>query len=284
MTPSARRSHAGSSAPAREPPRRASRSARSRRARRRAARRTGARRRRRRRDQPSRWLELASPLPTTTPTTTSRAATESATSTLASAAVRVIPRRLTAVSVSTASARDEPFRPDRAGDRVGGERQCHRRARRRLADDEAPARQVAPPFAEPLAAVDVRAAGGRVLRRELRRGGGVAERDRAGEREPEQQAAAGRLGRRREGREDPGPDHRAEADHDGLAGAEAAREGGRPAHIASATRRAAVASSSSGTFGSASSQRGSIMPLASSIPSGRGTNQTWKCAPPSPQR
>ena len=56
------------------------------------------------------------------------------------------------------------------------------------------------------------------------------------------------------------------------------------AHIASATRRAASASSSSGTFGRTSSQSGSIIPDASTIPSGRGRNQTWKCAPPSPQR
>ena len=107
-----------------------------------------------------------------------------------------------------------------------------------------------------------------VYGRELRGGGGVTERDRAGERQPDQQAAARCLGRRRERREDPGSDHRAEADHDRLAGAEAAGESGRSAHIASATRRAAAASSSSDTFGSTSSQRGSIIPLASSIPSG----------------
>ena len=55
-------------------------------------------------------------------------------------------------------------------------------------------------------------------------------------------------------------------------------------HIAAATRSAAARSSSSGTFGRTSSQSGSAIPDASSIPSGRGRNQTWKCAPPSPQR
>ena len=56
------------------------------------------------------------------------------------------------------------------------------------------------------------------------------------------------------------------------------------AHIAAATFSAAARSSSSGTFGRTSSQSGSAIPDASSIPSGRGRNQTWKCAPPSPQR
>jgi hypothetical protein len=56
------------------------------------------------------------------------------------------------------------------------------------------------------------------------------------------------------------------------------------AHIAAATCSAADRSSSSVTFGSTSSQSGSIIPDASTMPSGLGTNQTWKCAPPSPQR
>ena len=55
-------------------------------------------------------------------------------------------------------------------------------------------------------------------------------------------------------------------------------------HIASAIRSAAARSSASGTFGRTSSQSGSAIPDASSMPSGLGRNQTWKCAPPSPQR
>src|SRR5215469_956027 len=54
--------------------------------------------------------------------------------------------------------------------------------------------------------------------------------------------------------------------------------------MAAATRSAAALSSWSGTLGSTSSQSGSIIPCASTMPSGRGMNQTWKCAPPSPHR
>jgi hypothetical protein len=54
--------------------------------------------------------------------------------------------------------------------------------------------------------------------------------------------------------------------------------------IAVAMSSAASRSSSSETFGRTSSQIGSIIPLASSIPRGRGMNHTWKCAPPSPHR
>jgi sugar/nucleoside kinase (ribokinase family) len=62
------------------------------------------------------------------------------------------------------------------------------------------------------------------------------------------------------------------------------RDTGTPRHIAAAMRFAAAASSSSVTFGRTSSQSGSIIPEASTMPSGLGMNQTWKWAPPSPQR
>ena len=136
-----------------------------------------------------------------------------------------MPRRFTAVSASDRERRRRAAAP-RSGPATayGRERQRHRRARRRLADHEAPAGQEAPPLAEPLAAVDVRAAGGRVLRRELRRRDGVAVRDAGGEREADEQPAARRLGGRRERREDARADHRAEPDHDGVARTEAAGE------------------------------------------------------------
>ena len=60
--------------------------------------------------------------------------------------------------------------------------------------------------------------------------------------------------------------------------------GGASRHIAAATASAATRSSSSVTFGRTSSQSGSIMPEASTMPSGLGTNHTWKCELPSPQR
>ena len=199
-------------------------------------------------------------------------------------AVRVMPRRLTAVSASTAAQRDDALQPQRAVDRVGGEGQRHRGARAGLADHEAPAGDEAPPLAEPLAAVDVRAAGGRVLRGELRGRDRVAVRDAGGEREPDQQPAAGRRGGRARTprRRPPRSSSRARSRR-----RRACRAGGRArgrGHIAAATRCAAAASSSSGTFGRTSSQSGSIIPAASTMPSGRGISQTWKCAPPSPQR
>ncbi len=179
---------------------------------------------------------------------------------------------------------DEALRPQRPGPRVGRERQCHRGARRCLADHESPAGEKPPPFPEPLAAVDVRAPRSRILGGELCRGNRVAVRDARGEREPDQEAAPRRPCRRPEGREDAGTDHRAEPDDDRVSRAEPADERRGRRHIAAATRSAAAASSSSGTFGRTSSQSGSIIPAASTMPSGRGMNQTWKCAPPSPQR
>ena len=176
---------------------------------------------------------------------------------------------------------DGALQVERAVHGIRREGQRHRGARAGLPDHEPPAGHESPPLAEPLAAVDVRAAGGGVLRGELGGRGRVAERDARGEREAEQQPAARRLGGRGERGEHARPDHRAEPDHDGVARAEAA---GERAHIRSATRCAAAVSSSSETFGSTSSQSGSIIPAASTIPSGRGSSQTWKCAPPSPQR
>src|SRR5215218_9438159 len=69
--------------------------------------------------------------------------------------------------------RDDALQPAWAVDGIGAEGERHRGARCGLADDEAPAGEEAPPLAEALAAVDVGAARGRILRRELRRGDGV---------------------------------------------------------------------------------------------------------------
>ncbi len=174
--------------------------------------------------------------------------------------------------------------PLRSGHHVRPERQRHRRTRGRLSDDEAEPRQEPPPLAQALAAVHVRAARRRVLDCELRRRNRVAVRHGGREDETDEQGAARRRSGRRERREHACADHRAEPDHDRVGRAEPAGEGRARRHIAAATRRAAAASSSSVTFGSTSSHSGSIIPAASTIPSGRGRNQTWKCAPPSPQR
>ena len=180
--------------------------------------------------------------------------------------------------------RGRPAPPLRPGNDVRAERDRHRRTRRGLADDEPEAGDEPPPLPETLTAVDVRAARRRILRRELRRRDRVAVRDARGEQEADEQAAARRRRGRRERREDARADHRAEPDDDRVGGAEAPGERAAQGHIAAATCRAASASSSSETFGSTSSQSGSIIPDASTIPSGRGMNHTWKCAPPSPQR
>ena len=196
-------------------------------------------------------------------------------------------RHAAVVDSSERDDRDErkpALQPGRSRDRIGRERQRHRGARRGLADHEPPPGQEAPPLAEALAAVDVRPAGGRVLRCKLRRRDRVAVRDARRDHEADQQSAPGSRRGGAERREDAGADHRAEPDDDGVARSELARERAALRHIASATRVAAAASSSSETFGSTSSQRGSIIPAASTMPSGRGISQTWKCAPPSPQR
>jgi hypothetical protein len=60
---------------------------------------------------------------------------------------------------------------------------------------------------------------------ELRGGRGVAVGDQGGDREGDEQAAAGRVERGGPHREDPGADHRAEADGDGVPEGQAASEG-----------------------------------------------------------
>src|SRR5690606_42021836 len=71
------------------------------------------------------------------------------------------------------------------------------------------------------------AAGGGALGGELGGGGGVAVGDEPGEQRPEEERRPGGAGRRGEGGEHPGPDHRPEPDDDGVPGAEAPHEGGR---------------------------------------------------------
>ena len=103
--------------------------------------------------------------------------------------------------------------------------QCHRGARCRLADDEAPAGQVAPEPAQPFPAVDVGAAGLRILGRQPGRGGRIAVGDHRRDGQAEQQTRT-RGGRRRgEDDEHPGADHRPQSDGDRVAGAEAALQG-----------------------------------------------------------
>jgi hypothetical protein len=110
------------------------------------------------------------------------------------------------------------------GGGVGGERQRHRGARRRLADDERPAGGDAPPGAEAAAGVDVRAPRLRVERREAGGRRRVAERDDGRQREAREQARAGRAGGRGEGGEDTGAHHGAEAEDDGVADPQPAGE------------------------------------------------------------
>src|SRR5690606_38987600 len=119
---------------------------------------------------------------------------------------------------------DGPLPPGRG--RVGGEHERHRRAARRLADDEPPPGEVAPPRPEVLAPVDVRAARRRVLRRELRRGRRVRVRDDGGDGEPDEEAGARGRGGGRERGEHACPDHRREPDDHGVGRAEPACEGG----------------------------------------------------------
>ena len=135
--------------------------------------------------------------------------------------------------------RDRPLAPPRGRRGVGAERQRHRRARRGLADDESPPGEKAPPITEPLPAVDVRSPRRRILRRELRRRGRIAVRDDGCDREPDEEPATRRRGRRGERGEDSRADHRRKPDDDRVARPEAAREHRRRAHRRAAIRSAA---------------------------------------------
>ncbi len=92
----------------------------------------------------------------------------------------------------------------------------HRRTGRGLADHESPAGQIPPERAEPLAPVDVRAAGGRVPGGEPRRGVRVAVGHERRQGQSGEERAARRARRRGERGEDAGADHRAESDDDGV--------------------------------------------------------------------
>ena len=96
-------------------------------------------------------------------TTTARAASTTTTMIRVSRAVRVTPRAVDRGQRDHGGDGDRPLPGRRDG--VGGEGQRHRRAARGLADHEAPAGEEPPPRPEPLAAVDVGAARGRVARR-----------------------------------------------------------------------------------------------------------------------
>ena len=179
---------------------------------------------------------------------------------------------------------------------VGGgvrrERHRHRRAARGLADHEAPAGQEAPPLAEHLAAVEVGAAGARVRRRELRAGRRVAVGDDGRDREAGEQPGTRGAGRRRERREHARADHRAQPDHHGVAEAEppASRPCRSRCHPSTLVNvRRPWRRRSSRRPPRSLSRREAVLPdrqeRAGHVhpPSGRGTNQRWKCAP-SPQR
>ena len=175
----------------RAPPRRASRCARSPRTRRREGPQPGARRRRRRARTRCRCATTTCwPPNAIAPTTTA-----SATSDAGDQHARQPRGARDAAQVRAREHRDRGERrgapaPLRPGNDVRAERDRHRRARRRLADDEPEPGEEPPPLAETLAAVDVRPARRRVLRRELRRRDRVAVRDARGEQQPDQQAAA----------------------------------------------------------------------------------------------
>ncbi len=90
---------------------------------------------------------------------------------------------------------------------VGGEGHGHRRGTGGLADHEAPPGQVAGPWAQAFAAVNVGPSRGRVDGSELGRGGGVAKGHQGRDGEPDQQAGPGSGSSRGEGRKHPCPDH-----------------------------------------------------------------------------
>ena len=123
-------------------------------------------------------------------------------------------------------------RHDRAnGERAGevgvdvrAERQGDGRAARGLPDHKGPAGEKAPRRPQPLPAVDVGAARVGIEGGEPRRGSGVAVRDDGGDPKADQEPPTSSRGGRADGREHPGADHRAEPDHDGVEGAEPARE------------------------------------------------------------
>ena len=81
----------------------------------------------------------------------------------------------------------------RGRDDVGNDGERHRSAACDLADDEAPTRDIAPPRPKALTAVDVRAAGGRIGRGELRGRRGVAICDDGGDPETDEQRTTSRL-------------------------------------------------------------------------------------------
>ncbi len=111
------------------------------------------------------------------------------------------------------------------GPQVGADRQRHRHARGRLADDETPAGEVAPGRPESVPGVDVGAATLGVDGGQLGRGGRVAERHHPGDRQPDEQTGAGGLGGWSPCDEHAGADHRSGADHHGIGEAQMPRAG-----------------------------------------------------------
>jgi hypothetical protein len=118
------------------------------------------------------------------------------------------------------------------GPGVDADRERHRRARGRLADDEAPAGCVTPERAESLAAVDVGSPRLRVERRKPRRRRRVAVGDDGRDAEADEQARTRRGRRGGQNDEDAGADHRAEPDRHGVRETEAPLQRGllRRAH------------------------------------------------------
>lgn len=127
-------------------------------------------------------------------------------------------------------------RPGGGGHGVRPDGQRHRRAAGGLADDEAEPGQVSPERPELAPAVDVGPARAGVERGELCGRQGVAGGHHRGDRQTGQQQGAGRRGGGGECGEDPGAEHGAEPDHDRVAGAEPAGEGGF-AHVVKSAGR-----------------------------------------------
>ena len=183
------------------------------------------------------------PPPSMAPTVIASMARTIATSAAVPQAVLVIPSRLTAVksaTTATATGRSAP------GAVCAAKARAMVAARRDLPRQEGPAGDEAPAAAEPLAAVDVGAARGRVASREAGGGGGVACGDRRGQRQRQQQPRAGGGGSRAHCDEDARAHHRSETDHGRAAEAEPASEavGRAYSHRSS---RTVVASARGGT-------------------------------------
>ena len=156
-------------------------------------------------------------------------------------------------------------RPRVRGPGVRADGEGHRRARRRLPRDEAPAGEVSPARPEQAAGVDVRPAGPWEDRGQPGRRGRVAPGDQARDEDRQRQPGAGGTRRGPGRREDAGPEHRPQPDRDGVGRAQPAGETGLATGRHPAT---ASCSRPSRTCATPSSAQGGATRSAAAIASG----------------